>query len=102
MGWLGAFLWGARAQAKLFRMDQGQLPECIMCHARTGPEPLLYTVQCLFDLSVHTHTHTLRTAKTRAKAQEKRLKKTPQELQGSPRRPTHTHTHTHKWQKAHR
>ena len=31
-------------------------------------------------------THTLRTAKTSAKAQEKRLEKTPEELQSSPRR----------------
>ena len=43
-------------------------------------------------------THALRTAKTQAKAQEKRLEKTPQEPQGSPRRllfcrkPTHTRT----------
>ena len=50
----------------------------------------------------HTHTHALGTAKTRAKAQEKRLEITPPELQSSPRRlpvfwsHTHTHTHTHR------
>ena len=38
-------------------------------------------------------THTLGTAETRVQAQEKRLEKTPQELQGNPR-PTHPHPRT--------
>jgi hypothetical protein len=37
----------------------------------------------------HRQTHTSGTAKTRAKAQDKRLKKSAEELQG------HTHRHTH-------